>query len=536
MHYYQWLLATTAVALYSHTLTAHAAPAEDKATIAVGAIQVISNPIFDESASNAIFLHHWANALHVNTREYVILDRLSFKPGDVITQKQLEEAQRILRKEPYLRDAQITLLPARDDQPQPRQKLLVKTWDQWSLLPTIDWGRSGGKNRYAFGIKDDNILGTGIQTQMEYQSDENRTGYKFDFKTPLSIIKNSHMAASFSDNDDGKSSWLKFDKPFYTLMDTRAYGVEYRSLDRTNTFRQNGEDLQQYKESLDFMELYWGMLLQQHENVHQRLRLGVTRDRHAFAPEPAQPPEPLPQDREFIYPWAEWEYLQDDYQVMSNVHLINFNEDINLGWHHKLRVGLETHDGNNLGYHLYWQTHRGYADDNELLLLALKASGIFATAHPDYYQLSASAEYFYRFNHKWSAYHRVRLLSSHNNFRDRPAALGDETGMRGYPNDFQHGDKQWLITSELRNYPNINLYQLAELGWAAFLDVGQAFSGPLAEHNEISRPLGAIGIGARIYSSRSSYGNVIHIDFSLPMSKGEHVNGWEWRFEVKSHF
>jgi len=28
----------------------------------------------------------------------------------------------------------------------------------------------------------------------------------------------------------------------------------------------------------------------------------------------------------------------------------------------------------------------------------------------------------------------------------------------------------------------------------------------------------------------------VHMDFSLPMSNGEHVSGWEWRFEVKSHF
>ncbi|MCD8475661.1 MAG: hypothetical protein LRY40_03345 [Shewanella fodinae] len=72
------------------------------------------------------------------------------------------------------------------------------------------------------------------------------------------MLKNARVAASFADNDDGKSTWLMFDKPFYTLMDTRAYGGEYQSVDRTNTFRQNGEDLQEYQESLDFAEFYSG--------------------------------------------------------------------------------------------------------------------------------------------------------------------------------------------------------------------------------------------------------------------------------------
>ncbi|WP_228730369.1 ShlB/FhaC/HecB family hemolysin secretion/activation protein [Shewanella yunxiaonensis] len=537
MHYHQvlWLLATAAVSISGYA-TPVAKPAADDNSFVVGHIQVMTNPIFDESADNAIFLHRWANAVHINTRDSVVLERLSFKEGDVITQKQLEEAQRILRKEPYLRDAKILKVPASKSSPNQPVNLLVETWDQWSLLPTVDWGRSGGKNRYSFGIKDDNILGLGMQTQLEYQSDENRTGYKFDFETPLTIIKNARVAASFADNDDGKSTWLKFDKPFYTLMDTRAYGGEYLSVDRINTFRQNGEDLQEYKEGMDFAEFYWGKLLSSDGAVRQRLRFGITRDRHAFAPVPGQPLLPLPQDRDFIYPWTEWEYLQDDYRVMTNVHLINFNEDINLGWHHKLRLGLETNDGDHLGYHLNWRMNRGYADDNELLLLAMNAEGVFATAQPDYYRVSATAEYFYRFNQKWSAYSRVRMTTSRHNFRDLPLTLGDETGMRGYPNEFQYGDQLWLLTTELRNYPNINLYQLAELGWAAFIDVGQAFGGPLSDDNEISHPIGAIGVGARIYSSRSSYGNVVHIDFSLPMSNGENVNGWEWRFEVKSHF
>lgn len=113
--------------------------------------------------------------------------------------------------------------------------------------------------------------------------------------------------------------------------------------------------------------------------------------------------------------------------------------------------------------------------------------------------------------------------------------MGDNTGVRGYPNDYQHGDNQWLFSAEIRNYPNINLYQLAELGWAVFTDVGQASGGP-DQDNETSGPIGSVGIGARIYSSRSSYGNVAHIDLTLPFTSGAEVNSWEWRFQVKTHF
>ncbi len=106
---------------------------------------------------------------------------------------------------------------------------------------------------------------------------------------------------------------------------------------------------------------------------------------------------------------------------------------------------------------------------------------------------------------------------------------------RGYPNDYQYGDNQWAFTAEIRNYPNINLYQLAELGWAVFTDVGHAFGGG-DENNDVTSPIGSVGIGARIYSSKSSYGNVAHIDISMPFTSGVEVNSWEWRFQVKNRF
>ncbi|MDD8059885.1 hypothetical protein PQR79_12340, partial [Shewanella sp. ER-Te-42B-Light] len=69
----------------------------------VANIVIVSHPIFDESDPDAIFLHRWANYLHINTKESTILNSLSFEKGDKISKKDLEEAQRLLRYEPYIR-------------------------------------------------------------------------------------------------------------------------------------------------------------------------------------------------------------------------------------------------------------------------------------------------------------------------------------------------------------------------------------------------------------------------------------------------
>ncbi|WP_407696005.1 ShlB/FhaC/HecB family hemolysin secretion/activation protein [Shewanella cyperi] len=529
-----WLMADERQAIATQTGDAQEAP-----QCPVNRIIVISHPIFDESDPDTFFIHRWANFLHINTRESTVRKLLSFKEQDEVDSKDLEEAQRLLRAEPFLRDAAIHFAepdPQADDTG-PGKDVVVETWDNWSLLPTFSASRTGGASSFSFGIKEDNLLGTGIHTRVKYQSNEDRTGYKLAFDMPLAVVPHGRVGFDFYDNSDGQAKHLYFERPFYTLDGDKSYGLEYLDDLRTDTIRQNGQDINEFEHSVDYANVHYGWLSYYDGHSLQRWSLGLTRDRNDFAPSPLYPGGQLPQDRDFLYPWLGWEYLQDDFRVLRNVHLINYNEDYNLGWHHSARLGFETRDTDNtLGYHLGWQSSRGYMNDDHLILLNLDANATLATRQANTFKTSLLAEYFYQINPKWTAYGKLKLSASRNAYYDQQFALGDETGLRGFPNDYQHGDHQWLLSAEIRNYPNINLYQLAELGWAAFVDLGQSFGGEAADNNEIQGPIGAVGLGARIYSSRSSYGHVAHIDITVPFVDGEHVDSWEWRFQVRNHF
>jgi len=520
-------------------------------TIRIYKLVVSSNPIFDESAPDAIFIHNWANSVHINTLDSTILNKLNFTDGDEVSQKDLDEAQRNLRAEPYIRDAKITVtLPdsnsnsnsnsdSDSDSDGAGNAILIETWDNWSLLPTFGLSRSGGNNRFSIGIKEDNLLGHGIRTRISYKSDQDRTGFKMALDAPLNnFIRHSIVGVSHYDNSDGQASELYFIKPFYTLDAPDMYGFTYIDVLRSDTLRQNGVEINEFQVKNDFFNLTYGWRIDQIPNSRSRLIVGVTKNASKFDNLDTYPNSPLPQDRDFLYPWLAYESLQDDYKVITNVHLINYKEDFNLGWHNYFKLGLETKDtqgSNPIGYHLNWRTTRGYKIDNQLLLLSLDGIATLATSQDDFYRFDLAAEYFYQLSPKWTAYTRTRLSTSKNNYLDRPFALGDDTGIRGYPNNYQYGDNQWLVSAEIRNYPNINLYQLAELGWVAFVDVGQAF-GSQDANNEVSTPIGSIGVGARIYSSRSSYGNVAHIDFSVPFTTGKEVDGWTWRLQVRNRF
>ncbi|WP_372847443.1 ShlB/FhaC/HecB family hemolysin secretion/activation protein [Shewanella sp. Scap07] len=507
----------------------------------ISKIVIVSNPIFDESDEDAFFIHDWANYLHINTRESTILNKLAFDEGDTVSVKDLQEAQRILRKEAYLRDAEIsfTQLDPNEENNHSEQVILVETWDNWSLLPTFSLSHSGGESKFSVGIKEDNLLGYGIRTRLRYSSDDDRSGYKFAIEAPLDgFIKHSTVAVDFHDNSDGQATQLLFNKPFYTLDSLDMYGVNFIDNLRTDTIKQNGEDIREFAHQIDYLNLQYGRRISRNATSRSRLLFGITQDKHQFSHVLEYPDAPLPQDRDFLYPWLAYEYLDDDFRVLNNIHLISHNEDVNLGWHHFIKLGIETQDLNDsdpLGYHINYYASRGYQAHNHLTLLSFSAEGVFATAQADRYKASFSAEYFYHITPKWTSYSKVRLTGSKNNYLDQPMTLGDETGVRGYPNDYQHGDNQWLFTTEIRNYPNINLYQLADLGWAVFTDLGEA-SGGNYQTNAIDGPIGSVGIGARIYSSRSSYGNVAHINFTVPYRTGPNVDKWEWQFQVKRHF
>ncbi|MDZ7902446.1 MAG: hypothetical protein U5L01_07855 [Rheinheimera sp.] len=105
---------------------------------------------------------------------------------------------------------------------------------------------------------------------------------------------------------------------------------------------------------------------------------------------------------------------------------------------------------------------------------------------------------------------------------DNPLSLGGDTGLRGYPVQYQHGLERTLATAELRWYPKITLYQILDMGLVAFVDAGKATGGDLADpqanapfmanqlmpaHQDLLMPneaqswLGSVGVGARFYSS-----------------------------------
>jgi hypothetical protein len=489
------------------------------------------NTIFNEDDEGIYFIHRLANWLHIDTQPITLNNEAAFFIQKCIKkQEDMDELERHLRHQKYLRAANVTA----DDE---HKNITVETWDNWSLMPTLSFGREGGVNKYSFGIKDRNLLGLGIDAELESYSNAQREGYTIKLNSPLFQKENTRLAIKFADNDDGTQKALSLHKTFASFYTDYAYNFGFNEESRQDTIFQNGEDQTNFNHAISYKNLSYAWLKANDKYHVFRYQIGITQDQHLFT-KTDDTITLLPQDREFIYPWLGIEYIEKDFQELTNIHLISQIEDFNNGWQLNTSVGLGNGDNNNSAWLFYNSAvKKGFQmNDYGLLLMNFQLSADIFQHQSDRILAALNSEYFYRFTDNWGFYlHNVNVLSQ-NQYSDNPVSIGGNNGLRGFPLQYQQGEHSIQLTAELRYYPEINLFKLFDVAAAAFFDSGKAFGESIAP-NATSDILYSAGVGLRLYTPHSGGSNsIIHIDFAFPMADDENIDGFEIRVQAKRSF
>jgi len=492
--------------------------------------------IFDESEEGIVFIHRWANAIHVDTKILTLenesaffLDKCPKNYAD------LAELERHLRSRKYIRDAKVTA----DDM---LENIKVTTWDNWSLMPTISFGRQGGESKHSFGIKERNFLGLGVDAELASYRNSQRTGYKIKTTIPLFSRQNIDLRLRFADNDDGKQQSLYVQKHFAAFRTKTAYNLGFDESSRNDTIFQNNIEQAIYHHKISIKTLDYAWLSFNEDDSLLRYHLGINQEYDQFSTTPTSynnfPDQAIPQNREFTYPWFGVDYIEKDFKKLTNIHLISQIEDFNHGWQFSGQLGLS--DGNrknSVWALLKAEVHKGFEmENNGLLLMNIFLEGDIYKNNEQRFVLTLNNEYFYRFTKEWGFYLNNANVISHNQYLDQPVSMGGNTGLRGFPLQYQHGKHSIKLTSEIRYYPEINLFKLFDLAGAAFFDSGKTFGDSPIKNVEDSW-LYSVGLGARLYSPHSG-GNhqVIHIDFAFPQSNNPDLDNFEIRVEAKKSF
>lgn len=502
----------------------------------IGEIRIVVGDIFDTRIpGERAWLYRTANKLHIETREDTIRDQLLFKPGEKYRARAVEETERLLRANGYLYSAEIEPVRYHDGV----VDLVVRTRDVWTLNPGFNYSRAGGENDVGAQIEEQNLLGTGQQVGIAWGDDVDREAVQFDFYDPHFGDGYTRFGLMYADASDGETAALRFNRPFYSLDTRRAGGVTLFD-GRLNQPRYVlGDEIGEFEQTSEHHELQVGISRGLTGRWVRRYKAGVSYERDEFALIPdVDPGGPLPEDRELVYPWIGLEIVEDRFEERHNQDQIRRTEDVLLGFSAGARLGYASES---LGSDRDAWIAQLWAQDGVDLLEGhslfgtIAASGRLEDGSLANGVVEAEARYYWQTSEKSKFFLDLSGALAEDLDAERQLLLGGDNGLRGYPLRYQAGTSRALATVEQRYYTDWYPFHLFYVAAAAFFDIGRTW-GTDVTGAESAGWLRDVGIGLRLGSSRSSFGNVIHIDLAFPLDGDEDIDDVQLLVKTKARF
>ena len=500
-------------------------------------LKVVHQPIFEATASR---LQRAANRYHRQTRERVILSATPIRPGELVTPSALRETERILRSKTYLYDARVIPLQLCGDQ----LDVAIVLRDVWTLTPILNINRSGGENAVSFGIADNNLLGLGKNLSLVYRDEQDRDGVQVLYNDPNLAGSRWTLDARAIDSDDGGRLRLATGRPFFSLDTRWSTNFAIDEFKRDEGLYLLGAKIWEFEVHSKAASASIGFSNGLHDGFVNRWSLGLAIEDHEFE-FPVIFPFEQPEDRNRVYPFVSFEHIEDKFAKRVNLDRVQRTEDIALG--------------NRLFAQLGWSlksfgadrdevvgrislSHSRLLADRDLFTLGADVHTYYDLDEARFEELRALAFVTYQWNHgkRFNFLARAEYIVSKNLPVDQQVLLGGFSGLRGYPNRYQAGDRSFLVTLEERYYSNVYPFRLFRLGGALFVDVGRAWY-----HDEppdwvvFDRSgdefdiLANVGVGLRLESTRTRRDAVLHLDLAFPLRDGPFVSDAELTISVK---
>ncbi len=478
----------------------------------IGKITVVVGDVFDTSIEGEdSWLYRTANRLHIETRPSVIRDQLLFREGDPYDHRLLRETERNLRAKDYLYDAAI--VPVAFDGH--AVDLEVRTRDVWTLNPGVSFSRKGGENTFGVEIREDNLLGSGQKIGIEWEDNVDRQSVALSFYDPHFLHSFTQLGLGYADADDGYTKLLQVNRPFYALDVRRAGGVYLFDNERNDARYALGKNVGEFQHVDEYYEAYTGWSRGLRGRWVQRWTAGAAYDRNRFAPDPNEPlGGPLPEDRELAYPWIGFELVEDSFQERVNQDQIRRTEDVLVGLRASARLDL---------------------DARQSVFGSLSASGRIESGELVNGVLAAEGRYYLATSRNSKFYAAISGAVTEQLDTELQLLLGGDNGLRGYPLRYQAGTARALFTVEQRYYTRWYPFRLFHVGAAAFFDMGRTWGRDVTGLESLGL-LKDVGVGLRLGSSRSSFGNVVHIDLAFPLDGDDDIDSVQLLVTTKGSF
>lgn len=505
----------------------------------IGAVNVTVENVFNlNDPAEDKPLYRLANRIHVTTRESVVRSILLFEPGDPYIARVVDESARLLRNLGYVADASVR--PGRFDETGNTIDIDVTVRDSWSLKPSVKLGRSGGANRYGFGLTEENLAGRGKRLDIAFRSDVDRDERLFSYTDNNINNGRDRFTVLYADNSDGKRAGFEAGRPFFSLDSRWSFTASILDDERIDSMYDLGEVIDEFHHDTRTWSIYGGRSRGYVDGRTVRWLGGFSYEEDIFKPT-LDTPEPilLPGNRELAYPWAGIQIVADDYRELTELNDIGRTEDVPLGLNFTFTVGRsdKSFGADRDAWIFNTSASRGWepGGPGRLLLLNASASARLEDESVRNGIVYGSARY-YRRNmgrHLFSASFTATL--SNNLDAENQVLLGGDNNLRGYPLRYQAGERAAMLTVEQRFFTDWYPFRLIRVGYAIFFDAGRVWGNdPRATPGR--GELYDVGIGLRLTSPRASRGSVVHIDLAFPVNADQSIDNVQLLVEKKASF
>jgi hemolysin activation/secretion protein len=245
----------------------------------------------------------------------------------------------------------------------------------------------------------------------------------------------------------------------------------------------------------------------------------------------------LQEDRRFLYPWVQFDLIQDDFLRLWNHDQLARTEDFYLGTSFSMRAGVADAALGSSSSAAIFQSNvsTGFRHGSSTLLLYGDFSGRVSGGALYNGLMDGSVRYYVEQSKNWLFFTTLVATKGWRLDLDNQILLGGDNGLRGYPLRYQGGTERALFSVEQRYFTDWYPFRLFRVGGAVFFDAGRTWGkAPLA-----SPSLGLLkdaGFGLRFGNSRSGLGNVIHVDLAFPFDGDSSIKRVQFLVTTSAHF
>ncbi len=506
----------------------------------IGSVRIIRRPIFDTSDPDQNnTLYRTLNTLNTPTWESALRSQLVFEEGDVFAPGLISESERLLRQRDYLTAAWVGITRVCGNE----VEVSVLTRDTWTLFPSFGVSRSGGENTTNVGLSDPNFIGSGKNVGISYAKDPDRSEASLFFDDPNVFGSHWQAGFSFDERSDGRGRSAYLERPFYSELTNWRFGLSGVDDVREESRYVGAEAIADYRRSQEYFSIDGGWRLAERDDRQLRLLAGYRYDSLDFDRLPNEPAlDLLPEDRALSYPWIGFDYRQNRFREMTNLTRLQRVEDVRDGFVWRTELG-------------YSGTGLGATEDRVVLNMDFQDALLTTETNYASYELSqsgtyrldedrvenmlgtVSVQYFYGGSVRWNSwYTNLAFTAAHNLTADQQLLIGGENGLRGYPSEYQQGNRRVLWTLERRYFPDWHPFKLFRLGGVLFTDVGRAWFTDSRNNGPDEGVLKDVGFGMRLASSRIEVQRMLHLDFAFPLDGDDSIDEMQLLLRGRSQF